>query len=100
MAKKWVIRIPYEGTAYIPIENDEKPIMFGPEVTRNLHMDFLDEGMPVFYRMKGEVEEASDRFYQDVLNRVKKRYNRKGSIMKNVSKTAKNILSAYQKVSK
>jgi ABC-type uncharacterized transport system ATPase subunit len=82
MAKKWLVRIPFEGVAIIPIERNEKPTgMYDEEISNKLHTNYMDEGRfsTQFFRNKGEIEETDDRTYEDYRIRAEKAFHRKAS---------------------
>ena len=69
---KWIVKIPFEGTAYIPIQKSEKPKMFDPEVSNKLHTGFFDTLGVQYYRNKGTVEESDDKEFESVKKRAEK----------------------------
>jgi hypothetical protein len=75
--KKWLVHIPYEGVATIPVEKASEPEMFGDEVTHKMQTNYLDPGIRRFFRDKGNVEDTDDRTFSGVVQRAEKNFKRK-----------------------
>jgi len=84
----WLVKIPFQGTATIPIQSDEKPDVWDSEISGNLHAGFFDEGMPIYYRNKAKIEKTDNNTYTLVNDAAKKRFNRKSQIISTVLKEA------------
>lgn len=70
----WVMEIPYEGVAKIAIESDKKPST--TEFRSLLQMKKTDMGWPMFYSMKGSIEEVDKRSFDVVSKGMKKKSSR------------------------
>jgi hypothetical protein len=97
VANKWIVSIPYEGTAYIPIEREDEPKMLSDaEIANKLHTNFMDWGMPLFHREKGKVERTDEGHYFDtILMRAKKEFGKKSSLANYIRKMASELQSGH-----
>lgn len=83
---KWIVKIPYEGTAEIPIESDNKPIpMSDPIVSNRMHTNNYWPGLTRFFRNKAEVEEADDKWFESVTELAKSEFNKKSTYQTKVA---------------
>lgn len=91
--KMWVVKIPYEGTAYIPIERAEKPKdLWDEEISSKLHTNYIDEGMPRFFRNRGEIEEeTSERVFDTYKTRAKKVFDRRSAMVSQLDEIASDL---------
>ena len=75
---KWVVTVPYEGTAYIPVESDEKPVpLSDPVVANRMHTGYMSMGLPRFFRNEAKVEPADDDYYKHTEGLAKMEFSKK-----------------------
>ena len=92
MAKKWIVKIPYEGTAYIPIERDEEPKnMWDEEISSKLHTGYFDYGMPRYFRDKGKIEEEDDRTFKRYKEQAERDFKKKSAMAAELDSIANNL---------